>query len=212
MSQIDSKYNELKFQVADIITSYVKGNTAGLQMVESLKELGVEVKASKENLKALVNAANQQEKANATQNILQTNDLWKEMSGYQSAAFMSMFGQQQQPSSAAPTNLNGSMSARARITTPPRLVATKASTNTSSSSSVLPAVEVKADTIPAIHSSSSDETINNNNRSLFFKSANKKGNKRAHALHEPQKFETTIPLGINSGVPSLDLGTSSLMA
>jgi len=212
MSQIDSKYNELKFQVADIITSYVKGNTAGLQMVESLKELGVEVKASKENLKALVNAANQQEKANATQNILQTNDLWKEMSGYQSAAFMSMFGQQQEPSSAAPTNLNGSMSARARITTPPRLVATKASTNTSSSSSVLPAVEVKADTIPAIHSSSSDETINNNNRSLFFKSANKKGNKRAHALHEPQKFETTIPLCINSGVPSLDLGTSSLMA
>jgi hypothetical protein len=210
MSLIDSKYHELKSQVADIITSYVQGNTAGLQMVESLKELGVEVKASKENLKALVNAANQQEKAYATKNILQTNDLWKEMSGYQSAAFMSMFGQQQ-PSSAAATNLNGSMSARARLTTPPRLVPTKASTNTSSSS-VLPAVEAKADTIPAIHSSSSDETNNNNNRSLFFKSANKKGSKRAHALHEPQKFETTIPLGINSGVPSLDLGNSSLMA
>lgn len=211
MSQIDSKYNELKSQVADVITSYVQGNTAGLQMVESLKELGVEVKASKENLKALANAASQQEKANATKNILQTNDLWKEMSGYQSAAFMSMFGQQQQPSSAAATILNGSMSARARLTTPPRLVATKSSTNTSSSS--VPAVEEKVDTIPAIHSSSNAETDNNNNnRSLFFKSANKKGNKRSHALHEPQKFETIIPLGSNSGVPSLDLGNSSFMA
>lgn len=193
-AQLQAQFTELKQQVGSTLNQYAAGEVTAEQLLNFLKEVGVEVHFQAKDFERpqLIQASTTEERVDALSSItLEVGEDWM-----QRAAHLMLSAHSSQMALIS-TGSEELMSQPKKLTTPLKLKSTAESVQH----------EKAAELIPALHLKEEPVAEKNKSRSLLFRPM-RKVNKKADAVKEPRLLEMDVPLGAASAsVPPLSFDT-----